>query len=85
MTNKQTKFIEIFKQEFFNISRTCKKIGIARQTPYNWMKKSNKFKDLIYSDDLDIDLDLSGIDFDLSNIDLDLSDVNTNNDWIDDL
>jgi hypothetical protein len=46
MDNKILKkaFIDAYKKTFGNISQSCKRIKISRQTYYNWMEKDEEFK-----------------------------------------
>ena len=49
MTRPNTKklkeaFLKAFETSAGNVSATCKKIGINRQTYYNWYNKDKKFK-----------------------------------------
>lgn len=44
LTIKQKKFIEAFEKQATNISRACKKIGIDRQTHYNWYSANSTYK-----------------------------------------
>jgi hypothetical protein len=37
-------FIEAYQKSFGNISQSCKAIGIARQTYYNWLEQDEEFK-----------------------------------------
>tara|TARA_R100001443_G_scaffold15803_1_gene25579 strand:- start:7340 stop:7675 length:336 start_codon:yes stop_codon:yes gene_type:complete len=35
---QKERFIEAYQKSFGNVSQSCKAIGIARQTYYNWLK-----------------------------------------------
>lgn len=37
---QKERFIEAYQKSFGNVSQSCKAIGIARQTYYNWLKDS---------------------------------------------
>lgn len=43
---KQAKFLEVYEDCLCNISATCKKVGIHRDTFYRWMK-DERFAELI--------------------------------------
>ncbi len=42
-------FIEAYEKSFGNILVSCKTVGIARQTYYNWIEKDLEFKEKIKS------------------------------------
>ena len=44
---KQRRFIESFVKNMGNITKTCKTIGISRQTFYDWQKNSELFKKVV--------------------------------------
>ena len=44
LTKKQKQFIDAYEKHGTNISRTCKAIGIDRQTYYNWCSANSAFK-----------------------------------------
>lgn len=44
---KKDKFIEIFELSACNVSDSCKKCNIARQTFYNWLKDDQEFAEKI--------------------------------------
>jgi len=41
---RKKKFLEVFRKELCNISATCEKLKISRDTYYKWLKKDKKFK-----------------------------------------
>ena len=47
LNKKQKLFIEIFPKNACNISNTCKKVPIDRQTYYNWINTNSTFKKAI--------------------------------------
>lgn len=44
IAEKQKLFIDIYPKRLCNIARTCKAIGISRETFYEWFNKFPKFK-----------------------------------------
>ena len=44
---KKEKFLEIFELSACNISLSCKKMKIARQTFYNWYDNDEEFRILV--------------------------------------
>lgn len=40
-------FIEAYERSFGNVLASCKTVGIARQTYYNWIEKDAEFKQQI--------------------------------------
>lgn len=46
LSAKQIKFLEIYEKKMLNVKQSCKAVGIARGTFYNWRESNKVFADL---------------------------------------
>ena len=44
LQERQNKFLEIFRESHFNVTNTCKSMGIGRAVIWDWCKKNPDFK-----------------------------------------